>query len=100
MEFRIVRTERDESSVPDVLSEIEPLDPAEATVERDMVFGSQAIDGHHGWTINGEAFAVDDRSEERRVGKESRTQGSSDKRKHKDSNDCSATCTWTKRYSR
>lgn len=60
MEFRIVRTERDESSVPDVLSEIEPLDPAEATVERDMVFGSQAIDGHHGWTINGEAFAVDD----------------------------------------
>lgn len=59
MEFRVVHTARDESSVPDVLSTIEPLHPAEATVERDMVFGSQGIDGHHGWTINGEAFTVD-----------------------------------------
>lgn len=59
MEFRIARTAVDESSVPDILSVIEPLDPAEATVERDMVFRSQAVNGHHGWTINGQPFAVE-----------------------------------------
>lgn len=59
MEFRIARTAVDESSVPDVLSVIEPLNAAEATVERDMVFRSQAIDGHHGWTINGQPFTVE-----------------------------------------
>lgn len=59
MEFRIARTAADESFVPSELSVIEPLDPAEATVERDMVFQSDMIDGHHGWTINGEAFSVD-----------------------------------------
>jgi spore coat protein A len=59
MEFRIARTAVDESSVPGVLSVIEPLDPADAVVERDMVFRSQAVDGHHGWTINGRPFTVD-----------------------------------------
>src|SRR5690625_3604792 len=59
MEFRIARQAVDESSVPDVLSVIEPLDPAEATVERDIVFRSQAIDGNHGWAINGQPFTTD-----------------------------------------
>jgi spore coat protein A len=59
MEFRIVRKGTDESSIPDVLSVIEPLDPAEVTVERDMVFQSQAINGNHGWTVNGQPFEVD-----------------------------------------
>ena len=59
MEFRVTRGARDDSAVPEVLSTIAPLDPAEATVERDLVFRSQAIDGQHGWTINGEPFTVD-----------------------------------------
>lgn len=59
MEFRVTRTASDDSTVPDSLSTVEPLDPAAATVERDMVFRSQAIDGQRGWTINGEPFSVD-----------------------------------------
>ncbi|UNT00802.1 multicopper oxidase domain-containing protein [Streptomyces tubbatahanensis] len=59
MEFRIARRAKDESHVPARLSRIEPLDPAGAVRERDMVFQSQSIEGHHGWTINGRPFSVD-----------------------------------------
>src|SRR5699024_41096 len=59
MEFRVARAGRDDSSVPPTLSMIEPLQPADATIERDMVFRSDSIDGHHGWTINGEPFTFD-----------------------------------------
>lgn len=59
LEFRVTRTAVDESAVPATLSEIESLDPATATVERDMVFQSKAIGNQHGWVINGEPFTVD-----------------------------------------
>ncbi|KAB8169886.1 multicopper oxidase domain-containing protein [Streptomyces sp. 3MP-14] len=59
LEFRVVREARDESEVPERLSEIERLDPADAVRERDMVFQSNAVDGQHGWTINGDPFSVD-----------------------------------------
>ncbi|MFJ5725217.1 multicopper oxidase family protein [Streptomyces sp. NPDC093149] len=59
MEFRVVRKAKDDSRVPGTLSEIEPLKAEQAARERDMVFRSDSIGEHRGWTINGEAFSVD-----------------------------------------
>ncbi|MDN5688299.1 MAG: multicopper oxidase family protein [Brachybacterium sp.] len=59
MEFRVARRATDDSAIPSVLSRIEPLHESAAVRERDMVFRSDQIDGHHGWTINGEPFRVD-----------------------------------------
>ncbi|GAA5023778.1 multicopper oxidase family protein [Actinopolymorpha pittospori] len=56
MRFRVVRKERDETSVPPRLSRIERLDPARAVATRDLSFESGDVHGHSGWTINGDPF--------------------------------------------
>ncbi|MCO1660149.1 multicopper oxidase family protein [Pseudonocardia humida] len=59
MRFRVVRPARDDSRVPDVLSEIEPLVPAAGATVRTFEFRRGAVSGHSGWTINGESFDPD-----------------------------------------
>jgi spore coat protein A len=59
MRFRVVRAARDDSAVPAVLSEVEPLVvPAGATV-RTFEFQRGAVGDHKGWTINGASFDPD-----------------------------------------
>lgn len=59
LRFRVVRPARDDSAVPDVLSEVEPLTvPADAPV-RTFTFARGAVGDHSGWTINGAAFDPD-----------------------------------------
>jgi len=50
MRFRVVRAERDESSVPDRLAEVEPVDPDGAT-ERRFRFHRADVHGR-GWVID------------------------------------------------
>jgi FtsP/CotA-like multicopper oxidase with cupredoxin domain len=50
LRFRVVRAARDDSTVPAVLSEIEPLVPG--PVRREFVFRRGAVGDHAGWTIN------------------------------------------------
>ncbi|GAA3244447.1 multicopper oxidase family protein [Pseudonocardia petroleophila] len=60
LRFRVVRAARDDSAVPDVLSEVEPPTvPADAPV-RTFTFARGALGDHRGWTINGAAFDPDD----------------------------------------
>ncbi|MDQ3714743.1 MAG: multicopper oxidase domain-containing protein [Actinomycetota bacterium] len=59
MRFRVVRTAADDSTVPDKLVEIEPLDPAEARVRREWRFSRGPVGELAGWTINGLAFDPD-----------------------------------------
>jgi FtsP/CotA-like multicopper oxidase with cupredoxin domain len=56
MRFRVVRAARDDSAVPAVLSEIEPLVPAAGATVRTFEFRRGAVGGHIGWTINDESF--------------------------------------------
>jgi FtsP/CotA-like multicopper oxidase with cupredoxin domain len=59
MRFDVVRTERDDSSVPDVLAEFEPLKPSLATRMRTFVFGGEprwCIPPGVQWVINGKRF--------------------------------------------
>jgi spore coat protein A, manganese oxidase len=60
MRFVVARKAADPSSLPEVLSTIEPLDPAKAVRTRDWTFTRGKITGHGdhgghdaGWTING-----------------------------------------------
>ena len=59
MRFDVVRTMRDDSSVPERLSEIEPLRRSQAALTRTFVFGGKPTlgvpPGVH-WVINGEPF--------------------------------------------
>jgi spore coat protein A len=59
MRFDVVRTMRDDSSVPERLSEIEPLRRSQAALTRTFVFGGKPTfgvpPGVH-WVINGELF--------------------------------------------
>jgi spore coat protein A len=59
MRFDVVRTMRDDSSVPERLSEIEPLRRSQAALTRTFVFGGKPTlgvpPGVH-WVINGESF--------------------------------------------
>lgn len=59
MRFDVVRAERDDSSIPARLSEVEPLDPSQAARTRTFVFGGTLTwgmpPGVH-WVINGEPF--------------------------------------------
>ena len=59
MRFDVVRTARDDSRVPERLSEIEPLDRSQAARTRTFVFGGKPTlgvpPGVH-WVINGEPF--------------------------------------------
>jgi spore coat protein A, manganese oxidase len=56
MRFRVTRTERDDSHVPARLSEIEVLDPRQATVHRHFDFARMDVNGRQMWAINGKAF--------------------------------------------
>ncbi len=63
MRFVVARKADDPSRVPDVLSTIEPLDPAKAVRTRDWIFTRGKIAGHDhhggeeaGWTINNRAY--------------------------------------------
>jgi spore coat protein A len=53
--FRVVRAERDDSSVPDRLAEVEPIDPDGAT-ERRFRFHRGEVHGRRGWVIDEEPF--------------------------------------------
>src|SRR5918996_1749111 len=55
MRFLVVRAERDDSSVPDRLAEVEPSDTGSAT-ERRFRFHRADVHGRHGWVINEEPF--------------------------------------------
>jgi spore coat protein A, manganese oxidase len=56
MRFVVARRERDESTVPARLGEVEPLRRSAATRLRSFAFRRGAVDGGRGWTINGESF--------------------------------------------
>jgi FtsP/CotA-like multicopper oxidase with cupredoxin domain len=59
MRFDVVRNERDDSSVPDVLAEFEPLQISRATRTRTFVFGGEprwCIPPSVQWVINGKRF--------------------------------------------
>jgi spore coat protein A len=53
MRFRVARRGTEDSHVPDRLSEIEPLDRAQATVTREFSFRGGLVGDRHGWTIGG-----------------------------------------------
>jgi spore coat protein A len=67
MRFRVVRAERDDSSVPDRLAEVEPSDTGGAT-ERRFRFHRADVHGRHGWVINEEPFRPDRISARPRLG--------------------------------
>jgi spore coat protein A len=54
MRFDVVRTERDDSAIPRVLSADAVPDPRAAVVTREFEFSCQRF--RHGWTINGKPF--------------------------------------------
>ncbi|GAB3422413.1 multicopper oxidase family protein [Flindersiella endophytica] len=56
MRFRVARNAKDDSRIPAKLSTIEQLDPAKAKTTREFELASADLDGHTGWTINGEPF--------------------------------------------
>ena len=59
MRFDVVRAARDDSSVPDQLSDVEPLRRSQATRTRTFVFGGKPRLGAPPgvrWEINGESF--------------------------------------------
>jgi spore coat protein A, manganese oxidase len=59
MRFRVVRAGRDDSRVPDRLSEVEPLVPATGATMRTFRFTRGQAGDHAGWTINGLPFDPD-----------------------------------------
>jgi spore coat protein A len=59
MQFRVVRSERDESAIPTQLAEVEPLDPGSASQTRRFRFHSGDVHSHQGWIIDGERFSVE-----------------------------------------
>jgi spore coat protein A len=59
MRFRVARGGSDDTSVPDRLSEITPLDQANAVVTRTMRFRHGDVNGMSGWTINDQPFSPD-----------------------------------------
>jgi FtsP/CotA-like multicopper oxidase with cupredoxin domain len=68
MRFRAVRAERDNSSVPDRLAEVEPIDPDGATETRRFRFHRGDVHGRHGWVVNEEPFRPDFISARPRLG--------------------------------
>lgn len=60
MRFDVTDRVSDEREIPDVLSrDLEVLRESDAVRRRAMTFRSQAIDGMHGWVVNGEPFSPD-----------------------------------------
>jgi spore coat protein A len=56
MAFRVVRTARDDSTVPERLSDVEPVAVPAGAPLRTFTFSRGDTGGHSGWTINGEGF--------------------------------------------
>lgn len=56
MRFRVARRERDESTVPARLGDVEPLHRSQAKRVREFAFRRGIVHGTRGWTINGRAF--------------------------------------------
>jgi spore coat protein A len=54
--FRVTRRASDDSTVPDVLSEVEPLDPAKAVRTREWRFRRGEVGDHAAWLINDRPF--------------------------------------------
>ncbi len=59
LRFRVVRAGRDDSRVPDRLSDVQPLVPAPGAPTRTFRFTRGAVGDHRGWTINGRRFDPD-----------------------------------------
>lgn len=59
LRFVVARNASDDSVIPDVLSEIEVIDPASAVRRRDWRFSRGTVGDHAGWTINDRAFDPD-----------------------------------------
>ncbi|WP_199510928.1 multicopper oxidase family protein [Nucisporomicrobium flavum] len=78
MRFRVGGSARDDSRVPDTLSQVPILQRADATVTRDLVFRSEEIEGMTGWTINGEPFSPDHIHARPRLGQTERWRLASD----------------------
>jgi spore coat protein A len=55
MRFRVVRQEKDDSTVPAKLADVVPLSRAEAVRTRQFDFRLAGVDPHH-WQINGHSF--------------------------------------------
>ncbi|NUR82991.1 MAG: multicopper oxidase family protein [Nonomuraea sp.] len=58
MRFTVEREASDDSSIPQTLSRIERLNPAQAVTTRDFSFSSGSMHGGTGWLINGKPFDV------------------------------------------
>ncbi|WP_433275651.1 multicopper oxidase family protein [Pseudonocardia xinjiangensis] len=56
MRFRVVRTAKDDSRVPERLADVEPLVPPPGASRRTFRFTRGAVGDHRGWAINGTSF--------------------------------------------
>jgi len=56
LRFRVVRAARDETRIPERLSDVEPLVPPPGAPVRTFQFRRGAVGEHTGWTINGRSF--------------------------------------------
>ena len=56
MRFKVTKSATDDSSVPDKLSDVEPLEPGPNAVHREWKFTRGVVNDHAGWTINDKAF--------------------------------------------
>ncbi|QJY46774.1 multicopper oxidase family protein [Pseudonocardia broussonetiae] len=68
MAFRVVRTARDDSAVPERLSDVEPPAVPAGAPLRTFTFARGDTGGHSGWTINDEGFDPDSRRYETPLG--------------------------------
>jgi spore coat protein A len=68
MRFRVVRAEREESTVPDRLADIEPVDPDSDAEARRFRFHRGSVHGRQGWVVNEEPFRPDVVSARPRLG--------------------------------
>ncbi|TDD14259.1 multicopper oxidase family protein [Nonomuraea diastatica] len=57
MRFLVARRAEDDSAIPALLSEIEPLERAQATVTREFAFRGGLMGDRHGWLIDGQPFS-------------------------------------------
>jgi spore coat protein A len=60
MRFRVVRSARDDTVIPERLAEVERLRPPNGATLRTFRFSRGGVGDHVGWTINGSSFAPGD----------------------------------------
>ncbi|ASO21247.1 spore coat protein A [Actinoalloteichus hoggarensis] len=68
LRFRVGECLADDTAIPERLSEIVPLNPADAVVTRTLRFQSTRLHGMSGWTVNGRPFHPDEVHAEPRLG--------------------------------